>query len=768
MAQHTTFSQLITCLRWRRVFRVAAFYGGGAFFLFPNSSLLTAQSSGYDGATPLALQRLSGAISLDGFSDEPAWQAIEPLPLTMTIPIFEGAMTEDTEIRVAYDDDYIYVAGRMYDSDPDGIQGVDIARDIANWQNDWFGIILDNFNDNENAVSFWTNPAGLRLDVAVSNDAEGNSWWSSSWNTFWDVKTARNEDGWFAELRIPFSSLRFQDNASQVVMGLITWRYIARKGEFQIFPQIPPDWGTRSVWKISQARKVQFSGVYSRDPLYITPYALGGLDQSAALNQAGTAYGTANTPAGDFGLDVKYGLTSNLTLDLTLNTDFAQVEADNQQINLSRFSLFFPEKRLFFQERASTFDFGLGGSSRLFHSRRIGIHEGQQVPIYGGARLVGRVGNWDLGVINIQTAPLRDDNGQTTLSSENLGVARLRRQVLNPYSFVGGMVTNRMGTDGAYNYAFGLDGILRFFGEDYLTASWAQAFDSGWEEAPGPLDAGQLRLNWERRGVIGPVYNMDVIHRGDRFQPGLAFVDRTDITLFQGRAGYGWFSPKLSPLLRHLPTLSGSVYQRASTGRVESAEGQFNWYLETKRRANASLRLSSIYERLTETFNLATEANVPTGEYRFLQANVSYTMAQGELIRATGFFQGGGYYDGRRLTASITPVWKSKRFLEVSGTYRYDYITFPDRNQKYVNSIVRLSVKSSLSVATSVAGLIQYNSTINAVFVNLRLRYNPREGTDLYLVFNDNLMTRRQREEPALPFSSTRAVLLKYSITFLR
>jgi len=377
-------------------------------------SILIAQTNTNDRATPLALPRLSGPITLDGYSDEPAWQAIEPLPLTMMLPIFEGAMTERTEIRVAYDDDYLYVAGRMYDSEPHRIQAVDLVRDGANWQNDWLGIILDSFNDNENALTFWTNPVGMRLDFSVSNDFQSIAAdFNKSWSTFWDAAAQRNDQGWFAELRIPFSSLRFQDENGAVIMGLTVSRVIARKGERHVFPAIPPDWGRTSAWKPSQAQRVRFTGVYSRNPLYITPYALGGLNQTAALNPAGSAYETANTPSRDIGLDVKYGLTSNLTLDLTLNTDFAQVEADDQKINLTRFSLSFPEKRLFFQERASTFEFDLGGKNRLFYSRRIGIHQKQQVPIYGGARLVGRVGGWDLGAIDMQTAPLLDDDGQT-------------------------------------------------------------------------------------------------------------------------------------------------------------------------------------------------------------------------------------------------------------------------------------------------------------------------------------------------------------------
>ena len=241
--------------------------------ILPFPTALAAQGPDDDRATPLALPRLDGPITLDGYSDEPAWQAIEPLPLVMHVPIFKGTMTERTEIRVAYDDDYLYIAGRMYDSDPAAIQAVDLVRDAANWQNDWLGIYLDSFNDNENALCFTTNPAGLRWDFTVANDATGTagSWYNASWNTFWDVATVQNEEGWFAELRIPFSSLRFQDTDGDVVMGLTAWRYIARKGEFHMFPAIPPNWGTASSFKPSQAKRVFLNDVYSRNPLYVTP-----------------------------------------------------------------------------------------------------------------------------------------------------------------------------------------------------------------------------------------------------------------------------------------------------------------------------------------------------------------------------------------------------------------------------------------------------------------------------------------------------------------
>ena len=334
-----------------------------------------------------------------------------------------------------------------------------MKRDRSGLTNDQFGIILDTFNDKENGLYFFTTSTGVRLDAAISNDATGTPPFNISWNTFWDAAGTQNEDGWFAEMRIPFSSLRFQDRDGTVTLGLLAYRWIARKNEIAVFPAIPPKWGFHSLIKPSQAREVVLEGIRSTRPLYVTPYGLGGIGQSHVLDAEANGYERDDQPAADMGLDVKYGLASTLTLDVTVNTDFAQVEADDQQVNLTRFSLFFPEKRLFFQERASVFDFRTGESDNLFYSRRIGIADGEVVPVYGGARLIGRLGDWDLGLLNMQT------RANAAARSENFGVLRLRRRILNENSYVGGIATTRLAAEG-HNVAYGLDGVLRLFGQD--------------------------------------------------------------------------------------------------------------------------------------------------------------------------------------------------------------------------------------------------------------------------------------------------------------
>jgi len=337
------------------------------------------------------VQRTAAPILLDGYVDELLWQSIRPFPLTMYTPVYKGELTEQSVIRMCYDDEYIYVSGIFFDSDPDGIMGTSLLRD-GNPGGDFFNVLFDTYNDNENFNTFSTMPSGNRLDAEITNDAEGDRIFNQSWNTFWDVRTSQDEHGWYAEMRIPFSSLRFEDDNGKVIFGLIVHRLIGRKNERQTFPAIPPNWDT-GAWKPSQAGKIQFVGINRKNSVYLTPYVLGGVNHTNEYNSVENRTSSTTIYSKETGLDVKMGLSSNATLDITINTDFAQVEADNVQLNLSRFSLFFPEKRQFFQERSGVFDFTTStvSKNRLFHSRKIGLDDdGNLLSVYGGSRFVGR------------------------------------------------------------------------------------------------------------------------------------------------------------------------------------------------------------------------------------------------------------------------------------------------------------------------------------------------------------------------------------------
>ncbi|RMG18734.1 MAG: hypothetical protein D6730_22495, partial [Bacteroidetes bacterium] len=505
--------------------------------------------------SPLAITRIEAEVKLDGHLDEPFWATVPPLPLVMLRPVYHGEMTQPTEIRLVYDDEFIYASAKCYEQ-PGMIKSASFKRDDDGFDSDWFSIQLDAFNDNENSLLFVTFPTGARTDMTVFNDAtpvgQGESGFpfNSSWNTFWSVATRETEEGWFAEMRIPFSSLRFQSKDGKVTMGLIATRRMARKEELHIFPDIPPNWGFLSAYKPSRAQKIVFEGITPKKPLYLSPYLTAGISQQQHLNAAETEYEREDQFKYGIGGDIKYGLTKNLTLDLTINTDFAQVEADDQQVNLTRFSLFFPEKRQFFLERASIFDFGFGQLSRLFYSRRIGLEAGTQIPIIAGARTVGRIGKWDMGLINMQTA--RSD--ELEKPSENLGVVRLRRQVFNPYSYIGVIATHRvgMGTYGhhnPYNATYGFDGTLRLFGNDYLSFNFAQSLENGLENDPFSLAQTRFRANWEKREFNGLSYGLSLAYAGKDYHPGLGFELRQDFTYIGDYFAYG-FTPKESSFLR--------------------------------------------------------------------------------------------------------------------------------------------------------------------------------------------------------------------------
>ena len=443
-------------------------------------------------AAPLELARLTRPIRLDGTPTAEEWRDVPVLPLTLYMPVFRGTPKQRTEIRVAYDDEFLYAAGWFHDDEPGGVRVNSLYRDRWNGD-DAFAIYVDAFNDNQNAKWFGTTPGGIRFDILLSDDGNTSN---ASWDTFWTTATTVTDSGWFAEVRIPFSSLGFRaDQEGKVVMGLTVTRQVSRTGERVTFPEIDPKFEFR---RPSVARDVVLRDVRTRTPLYVTPYVLGGTTRNMVQPAAGTGrFEALGRTSREAGADLRYPLSSNLTLDLTYNTDFAQVEADEQQVNLDRFPLFFPERRRFFQENSGVFDFAFGGGSRLFHSRRIGLTpDFTPVPVLGGARLVGRAGAWDVGFLEMQT------ERQGAVPTENFAVLRLRRPVLNENSTAGLMATSYAG-GGRRNVALGTDASLRVRPDEYLVLKWAGTDDTKDSTGFSPLDRGVLDARYERRVGAG-------------------------------------------------------------------------------------------------------------------------------------------------------------------------------------------------------------------------------------------------------------------------
>jgi hypothetical protein len=724
---------------------------------------------------PLEVRRVAEPIRLDGRLDDAGWVGIEPLPAFMFLPANGAEPTERTEFLVAYDDDYLYFGGRLYMADPALTRATSLKRDDAKPSNDFFVVLLDCFRDGENVLGFGTNPAGIRWDGHIPDDAATQRQ-LVSWNAFWDVAVTQDDDGWFVELRVPLSTLRFQPVGDEVTLGLTMMRWMPRKGESVTHPAISDRWGMWGMWKASQTRPIVLRDVQARRAAYLTPYGLAGTGVERRRTQDGGGWERPLRTSRELGLDVKYGLTSNLTLDATLNPDFAQVEADDQQVNLTRFSLFFPEKRLFFQERGAVFEFGLGGSQRLFYSRRVGLDAGRAVPILGGGRLVGRVGEWDVGAMTLQTrGSTATAEGAGGVTAENLGVVRLRRRVLNEASYVGGLVTSRVGADGAYDVVAASDANLRAFGQDFVTVQLAhRATDGatvgggGAGEADGGAAAPLLaRVLWERRGTTGWSYSAEAMRAGARFDASLGYLPRRDFTHLAVVGAHGWRPGATSGVLDWRVGAEGSADRRNRGGELESGYLGSGFELATKIGHQFSAKAGIALEDLEARLALPRGTEVQPGRYHFPTFRLTYDPPWGRELRLFGRLSGGGYYDGRTIGASIQPSWTPSPHLELGAFYRADRVEFPERGQAFTAHVARLSAGVMPNVRLSCFGLLQYSSAGDVVVGNIRLRYNPREGNDLYLVYNHVLDTGRDAVGPLPPRTRDSALLVKYSRTFV-
>ena len=706
---------------------------------------------------PMELTRLAGPVIVDGRPDEPAWQQVPALPLTMYTPVFRGTPTQRTEIRVAYDDEFFYAAGWFYDTNPAEIRINSLYRDRWNGD-DALAIYIDAFNDNQNAKWFGTTPSGMRFDLLVSDD--GNTT-NESWDTFWTSRTSVTPEGWFVEVRIPFSSLGFQTGADgRVVMGLTVTRLVSRLDERVTFPAIDPKFPFR---RPSVARDIVLRGVHSKTPIYVTPYALGGADTSV-LPAIAAAYRREREVSREAGVDVRYPVSGRLTLDFTVNTDFAQVEADGQQVALDRFPLFFPERRRFFQEGSSLFDFAAAGGSRLFHSRRIGLTpDFQPVRILGGARAVGRVGNWDVGALEMQT----DRHGATP--AENFGVLRLRRPVVNQHSTAGLIATTYAAADGRTNLAVGGDTSLRLWGDEYVGAKWAVTASDTERRGVGLLSRSLLDTTWERRSNRGLSYSWEVTRAGADYRPELGFMSRRDFTTANAVTNWYFYTDKNRYFKRVFPgALAFSTFRNADRA-LESGQYAIWVQWETKAGGGGWIEPKAFHEDVLAPFAIGNAVHVPAGNYDFADLQLVYTMPTGSKLRTNADFRSGTYFDGTRTQVILAPTWNVSPHLELGGDYQVTRLRFDRRHESVNIHLARLRVRTALDAQASGNAFVQYNSTTRRLDVNVRLRYNVAEGTDLWLVYNEGLDTDRALDtmtRPIVPLSIARALILKYSHTF--
>ena len=710
---------------------------------------------------PLSLDRPSlrahqtdARITLDGRLDEPVWQEADSTDgiFWQVIPDPGMPSRERTVVRVIYTASTLYVGAELYDSEPEGMVSAGLEQDFQTTQSDIFGIALDTYFDRQNAFLLAINPAGALFDAQAFND---QAYVNRSWEGIVDVKTTQHEHGWTAEVAIPFTTLRFNAIEGEQTWGVNFSRRIRNRSEDSNWAALPRQF---RVYKMSLAGTLTgLRDLKQGRNLWIKPYA------RAAVAETGGA--DAET---DFegGLDLKWGITPQMTLDVTALTDFSQVEVDAQQINLTRFSLFFPEQRDFFLENDGVFNFadvrvrnyrtGSGPQNfKLFHSRRIGLSSGRQpLPIAAGMRLTGRAGDFDVGLLNMQTRsdPLR--------AAENFSVIRLKRNVLTS-SDVGVMFTTRAGTsgdlDGTSNQTVGVDGNFRLFNNLLVNPYFAYTNDQVPNEASpdGNSTTAALQVAWR-----DPIWDTSLIlkHVGDDFNPGIGFVSRRAV-----RQAFFTFGahprPKLKGIFELNPYMDVDVFTNLD-GTLETRTLTPGFGVRFLDSGLLEFEFANRFERIFEETSLAGAAILP-GEYEFNEANLSYLSDTGRPLSTFIGLTRGGFFGGTRTSVLGVLNWRPNAHWYFRGTLQRNNLEFAgvpvDAN------LYSLRVQWGLNTRTFVSAFVQYNEAAETLVTNLRFNFIHAPLSDVFLVFQD---VRRLDDDPTTALVMDRAITLKVTRLF--
>ncbi|MGM0588058.1 MAG: DUF5916 domain-containing protein [Bacteroidota bacterium] len=703
----------------------------------------------------LHLTESEHTVQLDGRLDDSFWKEARRLPMTMSQPTMGAHPTQPVIMQIGQRDGALYIAGQIYwkRSDIDEIR--QLSRDDLDQSSDLVGVVIDGYNDEENANVFITSPSGHKADLAISNDAESDK--NLNWDAYWDVEVHRTQRYWSFEMRIPLSSIQFQQQDGKIELGLSMWNYRATNNEVDSYPQLSNEYGFDGYYKPSQAADIQLVAPQISQSQYLTPYVLGGIKAAKYSGQAST-----RSLLDEVGGDAKYRLSSNFTLDATLNTDFSQVESDDQRINLTRFSIYQPEKRSFFQERAGLFDFNTGGPTTLFYSRRIGLtEEGQPVPLYGGLRLTGRTGHWDVGLLNMQSTP------KYGLSSENFGVVRLRRSISDTSSsYLGMMMTSRLGTGQANNWAYGLDGVWALPHDTYVTTRAAQTINSGTSNKLA--DQANILATIERRSYTGFFYEASINWVGGSYEPALGFVDRRDFIRFGDRVAYGWEGGNNSPLQKYQLIGDWSVYRNQTHREVESIRAAGKTYVELKSGLTAQLGYNYQWERLYEGFDLSDEADIPQGSFGSGLTYLFVSTPQGNTLRLSGTGSLGRYFDGQGVSLESEAEWTMSAQMELQSELKYYHIDFPERDQTYETLLVRARMNIKPTARWSLSAMGQYNTLTRFLSAFARMRLNIADGSDLYIVYRYGSDQRANHLLPDQALEQLQTLQAKFTYTFQR
>jgi hypothetical protein len=686
------------------------------------------------GRVTLRAVRLPEPVVLDGRLDDAVYERVPAVSSFIQQEPHAGQpATEQTEVWIFFDDEMVYVAARCWDSHPERIVSNELRRgNVGISQGDNLTVVLDTFYDRRNGFFFQTNPLGGVYDSLVTDERNENI----DWDTVWYTRSALFEQGWSVEIALPFKSLRYKAGADQV-WGINVRRIVQWKNEMSYLNPVPASYGRAAIMKFSSAATlVGLEPPAKSLNLEVKPYGITSLTTDAIASPP-----VSNDLTADFGFDVKYGLTRGLIADFTYNTDFAQVEADEAQVNLTRFNLFYPEKRQFFLEGSDIFRFGgagprfsgltpVGDTPIVFFSRRIGLSEGRPAPIRFGGRVTGREGPYTIGALNIQT----EEDRTLGVEATNFSVARLKRNIFSR-SAVGVIATYRSPTlDGSgSNQVFGVDGAFAFFSNLFIDSYYARTRTPS-QVGKAESYRAQFLNNGDRYG-----FQFDHLLVGRAFNPEIGFLRRRD---FRRNFGKVQFTPRPAEsdvVRKYRYEASFDHFASDSTGTVETREARLTFGIDFQSSDRWNVDYTRSYEFLSEPFEISEGVVLPRGGYDFQDVRTSYALGQQHRLSGNLTLLAGSFYGGDRTEASYDGRLRVTNDFAIEPSIAFNWIDLPEGS--FTTRLARLRVIYAMSPRMFVEGLTQYNSSTNAVGTNIRFRWEYDPGSDLYIVYNEGRVT---------------------------
>ena len=650
---------------------------------------------------------------IDGKLDDAVWRQAQPSEGFSQIRPHRGKpMHQRTVLRVLYDDANLYISFQCDDSEPDKVLGTEMRRDYSVWHtDDYIQITLDTYHDLRNGYYFGTNPRGAKVDSRITD----NGSFHMNWDAVWDVAATRHSEGWSAEFRIPFTQLRFPDKEEHV-WGFNAARIVQRAAEEGRWSPIEASY----IGVFSEAGElVGLSNLPQGRRLEVRPTGVLG---SEWIYGDETVINRIDRPS----LDVKIGVTSDLTLDATVNTDFAQVEADEEKVNLSRYDLFFPEKRPFFLEGVGIFgnpDRVFSKTLPIFYSRRIGSAGGREARILGGAKLTGKLGRQSIGLLNVQT----DDVQGSAIPATNFTAFRVKRDVLRSSS-VGVTFLNKLPREGEGDHqTFGLDGRFNPRSELTMEGSVAKTWTEG---VDGNDIAGQFSGEWQ-----GENWNVGGSHKDvqEDFNAEMGFVNRTDI-----QESVFWWGKSFQVRRGMFRRTGGNGHYAVTTrhdGGLESRSIGFDYDLELTTGDWANFELDPRWEVLGGDWEIRQGIVIPEGLHRWTNYSVRGGTDSARRLRVGGSYSWGGFYDGERRAVSLDGHIRPVPNLLVTGSYNRNTIELDDGS--FTTNTINNRWIYNVSPDLFLKLFLQWNDDSEIVRGNFLIRYTYRPGSDFYIVYNE-------------------------------